>query len=77
MSKPQHTPGPWHCPKGSTRVRALDGTLIADTVSAANARLVVAAPAMYDLLDNLSSANFLQTYTKANELLKQIDGAQS
>lgn len=77
----RHTPGPWKVYNDGTdvcddsgHIAACEGTGYDETV--ANARLIAAAPSMYEALkEMLSEANCIcPLFAKAAAILSQIDG---
>ena len=89
MSK--FTPGKWHCDE---LPRNIDGTILVITPEdiiayvvgckndEANARLIAAAPEMYELLQTLAHREYDNTVTaiislEAEKLLARIDGEET
>ena len=88
-----HTPGPWHAYQSRKNVHrdiaSHDGSKIAREVHHANARLIAAAPAMYEVLQEilapcptkgyLGKYDRRRTYNarkKAREVLAKVEGGE-
>ena len=82
-----HTPGPWYTYQShkdvNRHIACKDGKSIAKEVHHANARLIAAAPEMYEvlseLLDTLEMSKgygFDEEYEKAREVLAKVEGGE-
>tara|TARA_R100001460_G_scaffold104770_1_gene150725 strand:+ start:1090 stop:1368 length:279 start_codon:yes stop_codon:yes gene_type:complete len=85
--KRTHTPGPWYTYQShkdvNRHIACKDGKSIAKEVHHANARLIAAAPEMYEvlseLLDTLEMSKgygFDEEYEKAREVLAKVEGGE-
>jgi hypothetical protein len=85
--KHAHTPGPWYTYQShkdvNRHIACKDGKSIAKEVHHANARLIAAAPEMYEvlfeLLDTLEMSKgygFDEEYEKAREVLAKVEGGE-
>jgi len=82
-----HTPGPWYTYQShkdvNRHIACKDGKSIAKEVHHANARLIAAAPEMYEvlseLLDTLEMSKgygFDEEYEKLREVLAKVEGGE-
>ena len=81
-----HTPGPWYtyqsCKDVNRQIACKDGNSIAKEVHHANARLIAAAPEMYDLLCKISNSDLgdietaIQITLDAREVLAKVEGGE-
>ena len=90
LTKEKHaifTPGPWYTYQShkdvNRHIACKDGNSIAKEVHHANARLIAAAPEMYEvlseLLDTLEMSKgygFDEEYDKLREVLAKVDGGE-
>jgi len=90
LTKEKHaifTPGPWYTYQShkdvNRHIACKDGNSIAKEVHHANARLIAAAPEMYEvlseLLDTLEMSKgygFDEEYEKLREVLAKVDGGE-
>ena len=74
-----HTPGPWHAYQSRKNVHrnivSHYGAMIAREVHHANARLIAAAPDMYEVLQELSESLELAKnygYEKEHEMIREV-----
>ena len=85
-----HTPGPWHAYQSRKNVHqdiaSHDGSKIAREVHRANARLIAAAPDMYEMcklfeecvenIDELEDHDASYELAKLREVLAKVDGGE-
>mgnify|MGYP003127089511 CR=1 FL=1 len=85
-----HTPGPWHAYQShkdiNRHIACKDGNSIAKEVHHANARLIAAAPDMYEMcklfeecvenIDELEDHDASYELAKLREVLAKVDGGE-